>query len=108
MRTEAHQLQIIQAITSASQQNDTRTANEISTVFSTHPVLSSFWGLGVVDIHEKITHEKLHNNSLGVTKLVLRVIERYLKSAFPAVRGRTRTFTTITKELNKRLEELDK
>ncbi len=84
MRAEQHQCQIVAGILDARARNDAAEAKRLSTEFSTHPVQSAFHALGVVDFHEKITHVKLHNNSLGVTRLVLRTIERYLKEHLPA------------------------
>jgi hypothetical protein len=108
MRTEGVQCAFVKAMISAKQRNDSKAASDLSSRTSTHALPSSFWGLGAVDIHEKITHEKLHNNSLGVTKLVLRVIEVYVKSVFQKrARGKLDA-KQITSELNRRLNNLDK
>lgn len=106
MRTESVQRDIVNAILRAKSEDDSKTAHTISTEFSTHPVHSAFWGLGVVDVHEKLTHEKLHNSSLGVTKLVLKTIELYIKRVFTkkGVAG----WKHITAQLNRRLKDMNK
>jgi len=101
--TEFQQKNVVNLIFQAHAENDTKTASKLSTKFSTHAVTSAFWGLGVVDFHEKITHEKLHNNILGVTRLVLRLIEDYVVRTF-----NKKTAKTITKTLNIRLSNIDK
>eukprot|EP00983_Pelagomonas_calceolata_P074339 1152523-Pelagomonas_calceolata.AAC.1 len=103
MRKERSQKAFVVNTIAARQQGDNHTSSKLSTRSSTHPVFSSFWGLGIVDIHEKITHKKLHNNSLGVTRTVLRVIELYLGKVFSKKRA-----TEITKELNLRLGSMDR
>eukprot|EP00967_Tisochrysis_lutea_P028687 scaffold33456_cov15-Tisochrysis_lutea.AAC.2 len=102
MRTELHQRQIVTAMKYATANNKTAEAKRLGSKYSTHPVYSAVHDLGVVDIHEKMTHEKLHNNSLGVTRLVLRVIQRYLKANF-----KPRAMKDITVQLNTRLNKLD-
>jgi len=58
---------------------------------------------GVVDIHKKITYEKMHDSNLGVTRLVLRIIQRRLKETKVP-----RAFNAIKSQLNIRLHDLDK
>lgn len=103
MRSEDMQKQIVAQIQHAKDSNQVSLAKQISTKFSTHSMQSAFYGLGVVDIHEKLTHEKLHNNSLGVTRLVLRLIEIFVNSNFVPKKVKD-----ITRQLNDRLSSIDK
>jgi len=101
-RYELLHRQIVTAILDAKANNQLAEAKRLSSKYATHPVYPAFHDLGVVDIHEKMTHEKLHNNSLGVTRLVLRVLQLHIKANF-----KTR-FNAITLELNIRMQEMDK
>ena len=58
---------------------------------------------GVVDFHLKITYEKLHDSNLGVSRMVLRIIEARLKALCV-----TKKFKKIRDTLNDRLKELNK
>eukprot|EP00967_Tisochrysis_lutea_P086104 scaffold121176_cov19-Tisochrysis_lutea.AAC.1 len=58
--------------------------------------------VGVVDIHQKITYEKMHDSHLGVTRLVLRIIESRLKQI-----KAPRQLKEIKLQLNTRLSNLD-
>lgn len=51
--------------------------------YSAHVIESAFWGLGVVDVHEKIMHESLHNNHLGVSPAIVRMLGAYIAEAIP-------------------------
>lgn len=90
------------AINAALHNGETAEAKRLSSKYATHPVLPAFHDLGVVDIHEKMTHEKLHNNSLGVTRLVLRVTQLHIKANFK------KQYNAICLELNTRMQAMDK
>jgi hypothetical protein len=87
----------------AKNSNNNVLAKEISTKYSTHLIVSAFYDLGVVDVYEKLTHENLHNNSLGVTRLVLKLIEKYLNKIL-----KPKQLKAVTKELNLRLVTMDR
>lgn len=72
---------------------DNASVQEMGKACSSHPVRSALYGLGVVDVHEKLTHESLHNHNLGVTPMVVHIIVSRVRGASrggPARRPRQR------------------
>lgn len=66
---------------------------------STHPIKTAFWGLGAVDIHEKLMHETLHNNHLGVSPALIRMYAAYISAHVPNGKKRQAVFSKMSSTL---------